>query len=90
MTPRLARACFDEPLMKRSAPFAFFLISASCVAAALPALKVRPQVLSCSSMMFCLTSQRTINRARASWPGMLEICGTMIACCSLISKLGLH
>ena len=31
--------------MKRSAPFAFFLISASCVAAALPALKVRPQVI---------------------------------------------
>ncbi len=45
MTPGSAGACFTVPLMKRSAPFAFLLLSASVASAALPALKVRPQVI---------------------------------------------
>src|SRR5450830_1415798 len=43
-------------------------------------LPVRPQVLSCSSMMFLRTSQRTMARARGSWTGKVEIFGTMMLC----------
>lgn len=46
MTRVGVRACLAAPrIMKRSTPFAFLLLSASVASAALPALKVRPQVI---------------------------------------------